>query len=87
MDLKDYKRVFQICSFILILINITKIEDRNSIELSVIMFLVSNLITVQGLHLKERYLKNKIKYIRKAFEYIIWIFAFILHVAKGSSAI
>lgn len=71
MDLKDYKRVFQICSFILILINITKIEDRNSIELSVIMFLVSNLITVQGLHLKERYLKNKIKYIRKAFEYII----------------
>ncbi|MCR1915427.1 hypothetical protein E5350_08295 [Lactobacillus johnsonii] len=83
MDLKDYKRVFQICSFILILINITKIEDRNSIELSVIMFLVSNLITVQGLHLKERYLKNKIKYIRKAFEYIIWIFAFILFVDES----
>lgn len=78
MDLKDYKRVFQICSFILILINITKIEDRNSIELSVIMFLVSNLIAIQGLHLKEKYLKNNIQYIRKSFEYIIWIFAFIL---------
>jgi len=83
MDLKDYKRVFQICSFILILINITKIEDRNSIELSVIMFLVSNLIAIQGLHLKEKYLKNNIQYIRKSFEYIIWIFAFILFVDEA----
>lgn len=83
MDLKDYKRILQIFSFILILINIHKIEERNSIELSVIMFLVSNLIAVQGLHLKERYLKNNIKYIRKFFEYIIWIFAFILVVDEA----
>ena len=65
MDLKDYKRVFQICSFLLILVNIYKIENRNSIELSVIMFMISSFMTVQGVRLRKAYNNKIIRYIRK----------------------
>ena len=85
MDLKDYKRVFQICSFLLILVNIYKIENRNSIELSVIMFMISSFMTVQGVRLRKAYNNKIIRYIRKICEYFIWIIAFILFVDEAQN--
>lgn len=85
MDLKDYKRVFQICSFLLILVNIYKIENRNSIELSVIMFMISSFMTVQGVRLRKAYNNKIIRYIRKICEYSIWIIAFILFVDEAQN--
>lgn len=74
LELRDFKRIFSFATLFLTIISIWKSNDTSSIDLTVLMFIVSNMLAVSGVELQEKWKKLKeIKVIRKALEYFIWL--------------
>src|SRR5699024_1489409 len=69
---------FSFVSFVLFIINISNNKTTSADELVLLMFMISNVLTVFGLTLKERWNHSYIKQIRKVTEYLIFISAFLV---------
>ena len=55
LDLRDFKRIFSFVSFVMFIINISNNKTTSADELVLLMFMISNVLTVFGLTLKERW--------------------------------
>lgn len=53
--------------------NIFKINSVSSIDLTILMFLVSNMLAITGLRLRKKWEKGFVRKIRLFSEYAIWI--------------
>lgn len=73
LELRDFKRIFSIATAILTIINIFGINSVSSIDLTILMFLVSNMLAITGLRLRKRWQKGFVRKIRLFSEYAIWI--------------
>ena len=60
------------------IINISNNKTTSADELVLLMFMISKVLTVFGLTLKERWNHSYIKQIRKVTEYLIFISAFLV---------
>lgn len=85
MDLRDFKRIYQIAAFILIVVNIYKGQSKNTIELTTVMYIISNMLTVQGIRIRDKYQSKQNNRIRKTIEYFIWISGFILFIDEAQN--
>lgn len=74
LELRDFKRIYSFATLILTAINIWKSTNISSIDLTTLMFMVSNMLAISGIELQKRWKKQKkVKCIRKSFEYFIWL--------------
>ncbi|MEH1000618.1 hypothetical protein [Limosilactobacillus reuteri] len=78
LELRDFKRIFSIATAILTVINIFSITSISSIDLTILMFLVSNMLAITGLRLRKRWEKGFVRKLRLFSEYAIWIVAVIV---------
>ncbi|CAM2858015.1 hypothetical protein FRFR103141_06325 [Fructilactobacillus fructivorans] len=59
-NLTDFKRLFIMASLIIAVLNILKLNKRSTIDLTGMMFLISNYITIMGFKLKQKYNDKRI---------------------------
>ncbi len=83
LELRDFKRIFSIATAILTVVNIFNIKSISSIDLTVAMFLLSNMLTITGLLLQEKWQKGVVKKIRLASEYAIWLVIVVIIIDDG----
>ncbi|MEE6638571.1 hypothetical protein PS376_03265 [Limosilactobacillus pontis] len=87
LELRDFKRIFSIATAILTIINIFKISSISSIDLTILMFLLSNMLAITGLTLRKKWEKGVVRKIRLLSEYAIWIIAVIVLFDDSNSII
>lgn len=78
LELRDFKRIFSIATALLTVINIFSITSISSIDLTILMFLVSNMLAITGMRLRKRWEKGFVRKVRLFSEYSIWIMGVVI---------
>lgn len=73
IELRDFKRLLTIASTICMFFNIFKLEERGSLDLTMLMYIMSNFIAMSGNKVRQYMQTNKMTKIRKTVEYVIII--------------
>lgn len=80
-----FKRMFSIASAILVCINIWTAEDLAGKDLTLVMFIISNLLTIFGIEFDSQSNTSKMQIFRKICSGILIIFSFVLIFDEGKS--
>lgn len=80
-----FKRVFSIASEILTIINIWTVDSFSSKDLTLAMFIASNLLTIFGIEFASEFNTEKIQNLRKFCSGFLIIFMFILIFDEGKN--
>lgn len=84
-NLSDFKRIYSIASLMLAGYNIFDLQKSSSIDLIVLMFMVSNMLTVVGAKFSKRWNTKRSNIIRKIIEYAIAILFFAILIDDSNS--
>ncbi|MBD8087276.1 hypothetical protein HUK49_04805 [Limosilactobacillus sp. c11Ua_112_M] len=84
-SLSDFKRIYSIASLMLAGYNIFDLQKSSSIDLIVLMFMVSNILTVVGAKFSKRWNTKRNNRIRKFIEYTIAVLFFAILIDDSNS--